>query len=60
MRALPDAGLACPEPERWEKLLRRHASLDFFDYETVDVGDSHPQLLEVVARRQQSDDGRGE
>jgi hypothetical protein len=49
VRALPAARAACAAEGRLEAAFRERRSLDWFDYETVDIGDLHPQLLEAAA-----------
>ena len=49
VRLLPAASLAGPEPKLLEAAFKQYRSLDWFDHQTVEIGDLHPQLLAAAA-----------
>ena len=44
MRSRESAKMACPNNDLFREALKKHASLDFFDYETYSIFALHPQL----------------
>jgi hypothetical protein len=50
VRTLPAGQLGSAAEGRLAAAFQRHKSFDWFDYETVDIGELHPQLLDACAK----------